>query len=314
MLRKGCEHLPLTSICVVAPSPESRTGGSSAVLAGAGSRLLIYTDVAGEEHCSSVNVFDGWSIHGIDRAFSSYRDVVTLYGHKEVAVVQTRELLGRTTEALPASLRVFSGLDDLVLDCKVVSGQDDGEDGSGADAGTPLPPPVILAIGYAHNMVDVCVVDDSGRLTRRSRTVSPMTCLLFSMRLLPLAASLVVASGTAYGDIIMWSVDDDDTTRNDSESEGKAGGGWRECARPTMTNRGLMRGHEGVVTRVAFQTLAGGDGGGEAACFLASASDDRSMRLWDVTRQVSEAWRDGQQQLQTNTLTESSTSSSSPPP
>jgi WD repeat-containing protein 6 len=105
--------------------------------------------------------------------------------------------------------------------------------------------------------------------TKLERVVSGSNCILYSAHIKWLSASTcLIASGTAFGDIIIWSVTiADDSTRLFAQSQ----------------THYTFSAHQGSIFGVQISSmLTLPDYDGERR-ILASCSDDRNVKLWDIT-------------------------------
>ncbi|CAN0496310.1 unnamed protein product, partial [Ectocarpus sp. 8 AP-2014] len=116
-------------------------------------------------------------------------------------------------------------------------------------------------------------------------------CLLYHARLWGRAlGELRVAAGTAFNQVLVWSPGQannlvlEGVRRKGGEGYGTVGQGDGkpgdpEEVPPCLPRGGVdvlrLKGHEGVIFRVAWS---------EDGMRLASASDDRTVRVWDVER------------------------------
>lgn len=162
-------------------------------------QLSAYLNVGLEDRLSSshsicqVNLFNTQTIHGIKLTKSKTPKVI-VFGGKAVCIALIQEIhltgFGRRQIITEA---IMENLDDLVLDCTMIND--------------------MLLIGYAHNFIDVMISDlQSGRLRRTCRVQCPEISALFSLSIVanfhPIGdvddAKVLVASGTAFGKIILW--------------------------------------------------------------------------------------------------------------
>ncbi|MBN3287316.1 WDR6 protein, partial [Polyodon spathula] len=143
-----------------------------------------------------------------------------------------------------ADLSSISELQDWVWD--VCWLQD--REGSGSGVG-------MLAVALAHNVV-VLLDPVSGRALREVRCEE--TCILYSALLVGCSwARLALISGTVFNQLVLWRPGNWGPRNEDGLARA-------ECR---------VAGHQGVIFGLAYQPHKG---------LLASASDDRSVRLWEV--------------------------------
>lgn len=126
-----------------------------------------------------------------------------------------------------------------------------------------------LALVTAHNSLAVAVL--SKPLRPRLRSVVPgSNCILYAAHVTWLSASTcLIASGTAFGDVIVWSC----------SLEGK------ECDMLSCHQTHYsFSAHEGSVfgVRISSTSVASALGGRKHV--LASCSDDRTIRIWDISK------------------------------
>lgn len=156
--------------------------------------------------------------------------------------------------------KLFGNLDDRVLDAGIV------------DVGGSS----VLIIGFAHNFLDVVDLTHGSVLSRVHAPTS--SCMLFSMSLACHRTAVVagedescvvvpVASGTAMGCVELWECHLNNGDGNCATSTVTA------VATDTSNKEAFLKGHEGVIFRMRWST---------DRRQLASVSDDRSVRLWDV--------------------------------
>ena len=126
-------------------------------------------------------------------------------------------------------------LDDLILDCILINNT--------------------LIIGHAHNFIDVYHTSSpTNKWERSNRIQHPSKCVLFSMLITQQTNNtLQIYSGTAFGEIFIWSLD---------------------ISNGTFQSLHTFKDHKGVIFRMSISTNHS---------TLASVSDDRSVRLWNLT-------------------------------
>ena len=126
-------------------------------------------------------------------------------------------------------------LDDLILDCMLINST--------------------LIIGHAHNFIDIYHVTPlTNKWERSYRVQHHSKCVLFSMLITQQTNNtLQIYSGTAFGEIFVWSLD---------------------ISTGTLQPLHTFKDHKGVIFRMSISTNHS---------TLASVSDDRSVRLWNLT-------------------------------
>jgi WD40 repeat protein len=224
------------------------------LLAGEGTHLAAYS-IDRRELLGAARIFRSHAIHNIlTRETTGH---ILVYGGSHVAFV--------TLSQSPEGLVKF-----------VVVAQQDIGDWIFDAAFSPTPAHGALAqvaLITAHNAFIRCTLqscqDDSDSASISTEIlVSGSNCILYCAHISWLSASsCLIASGTAFGDIIFWSISFDSSTRQD----------------PTTKNHYIYQAHEGSVFGVKFsRPISQGTLGGPSRV-LASCSDDRTVRLWDIS-------------------------------
>lgn len=164
-------------------------------------QLSAYMNVGLLDECSSaenpnpLNLFHTQTIHGI-KLVKSKTPRVIIFGGKAVciAIIQEMQLTEKHIDQHQiVSEILMENLDDLVLDCTMINDT--------------------LLIGYAHNFLDVMINDlQSNKLKRSYRVQCAEISALFSLSIVDNFSTVgdgeeskvLVASGTAFGKIILW--------------------------------------------------------------------------------------------------------------
>lgn len=118
----------------------------------------------------------------------------------------------------------------------------------------------------AHNDVIAFDATDGSRLLQFGEEISPSRPILYSATVQFLSAgTLLVAGGTVFGEIIVWGC------QLPSVGSGPGSGKAQTYF--------VLEGHEGSIFGVEISPPLGSDG----RRVLASCSDDRTIRLWDIS-------------------------------
>lgn len=131
------------------------------------------------------------------------------------------------------------------------------------------------ALVTAHNALIKCTLEPSqgaeGTINISIETVVPgSNCILYCAHISWLSASrCLVASGTAFGDIILWSCPFSQEERKD--------------ANVNVKTHYIFQAHEGSVFDVQISTPLQEHTLGGPHQVLASCSDDRTIRMWDIS-------------------------------
>lgn len=127
----------------------------------------------------------------------------------------------------------------------------------------------------AHNAVfGISVVEDTSSTYEKAihvrQLVVGVKSILYSAQIIPIAPShLVVAAGTVFGEIIVWSC----FVR---ESQGSA-------ASAVGSIHHFFTGHEGSIFDVEISPAIANLHGDRPGRLMASCSDDRTVKIWDVS-------------------------------
>lgn len=228
---------------------------------GLGNQVHIYAASDREKALIQKPIFPpDVTIHGFSEAFD---DRVAVYGGRIVAVVRIDLQPGCVADATVEQLREF---DDWVWSLLFIDGP------------TPL-----IAVAGGHSKTWVCSASDLRESVRIDGEEEELTwcALLFTRD--AARRTLHAVSGSSFGDLLFSWVIDITSLTPDARAEPSDAAPPRlylssfECV-PRCTHR--MRAHDGPVMRVALS-----DDGSR----LASASVDRSVRVWRATSRSCEA-------------------------
>ncbi|KAF4504281.1 hypothetical protein G6O67_008449 [Ophiocordyceps sinensis] len=255
-LQRQLSQVPITALALSA-APEGTD--HVFVLAGEGARLLVYraeagtTTEMGEKHepLWSVAVFQGQDqdqpIHGLQVWQRDGRARVLVWGASSVAVV---DMDGADDGREPRLLGAATAPDWIYH-----------------GAISPWDPDRAALVTAHNDIIPLMCASASARLELGTPVTSPSRPMLYSAQLAWLSPScILVAAGTVFGDIVVW--------RCHLPAAAAA------AAAHAMLCR--LSGHEGSVYGVDISpvlTLTDGT----TMRLLASCSDDRTIRIWDVS-------------------------------
>jgi WD40 repeat protein len=211
--------------------------------------VVFSTDAEINEH--SFAIFDSHSIHGI----RIYGDTVLVYGNRSLAMYKI--VCSAQKYELHYKFTLEHYFDDYILDVSLIADNDN----------------VIqyILVGFAHNFIDIYsynqLIESPTRPTPLSRIQCPEnSCVLFSlsfslsqftMHTNDGNVCISIASGTAFGKIVLWQIflDVVDITK----------------AKANINH--YLVDHEGVVFNIRWSS---------DCTRIASVSDDRTVRVFDT--------------------------------
>ncbi|KAK1755047.1 WD40-repeat-containing domain protein [Echria macrotheca] len=221
------------------------------LLAGEDAWLKVF-DVDSNRLLSQLRIFHSQSIHGIHIPSSEYvtkeTSHILIWGGHSVAVLSVQSLQDLIEERAPAPPQELRA-PDWIYDGIIYSS-------SGMTIG---------ALITAHNEIVPVLAGPDGQTFSFGELTSPSRPILYSANLCLVSPDKVlVAAGTVFGEIIVWKyyLDNDINTR------------WEVLF--------VFTGHEGSIFGVSISPELELSPGVKVR-LLASCSDDRTIRIWDVT-------------------------------
>ncbi|KAH7058708.1 WD domain-containing protein [Macrophomina phaseolina] len=262
-LHHACTRTPVTALAYTARY----------ICAAEGPFLRVFLKI--DSRCVlTEKVFENQSVHGLVVIDDSQPDCLTLiaYGGRLVRCLRLAHDEVARTFALDRG--PAARVSDWVLDLAHPYDELDHPPSSSALASDPHATTTVAVT--AHNqIVRLCCTSTSPSTctpTVPLLTVSDLTvssrCILYSAHLSWLSPTKVlVASGTAFGEILVWSCDFSDRTQ------------------PRSSVHHFFTGHEGSIFGVQISPKFNptDDYGGSHHQLLASCSDDRTVRIWDIS-------------------------------
>ncbi|PKS08211.1 hypothetical protein jhhlp_005153 [Lomentospora prolificans] len=237
---------PITALAFLTPDPSPATPPRAYLLVAEDTQLKIY-DVERKRLCRQFIVFAEQSIHGIHVASRS----ILIWGSRSVTVC--------SVAAIESALGAGSDVPLTFVEAEASDWIYDG-------AISPIDPNSAVLVTAHNDVVPISWTDPAmGRpAISFGEAASPSRPILYAAHAKWLSADCVlVAAGTAFGEILVW------TCRN-----GEAG-------RTSEVLHALV-GHEGSIFGVHISDeIALPDG--QSLRLLASCSDDRTIRVWDIS-------------------------------
>ena len=224
------------------------------LLAGEGTHLVAYSSDR-REHLGSARIFRSQAVHKILTNETTRQ--IFVYGGSHVAFVTFKQAAEGLVEfAVVAQQDVADWIFDAAF-------SPPPENGAFAQ----------VALITAHNALIRCTLqscrNDASTASISTETlVSGSNCILYCAHISWLSAfSCLIASGTAFGDIVLWSTSFGSDTRQDT----------------SIRTHYIYQAHEGSVFGVQISPPISQEALGGPHRVLASCSDDRTVRLWDIS-------------------------------
>ncbi|KAM3415545.1 putative WD repeat-containing protein [Cercospora zeina] len=219
------------------------------VLAASGGSLLVYL-AADQTLLQSIPVFEAQAIHGIVTPDPAGDGLVVVWGGQLLRALRLRTDQHRSR--LSYETGQIARANDWILDA------------------TSCPQDAYrVAIVTAHNSLSIASAHPTSMTLELREAVLGSNCILYCAQVTWLSpSSCLIASGTAFGDIVVWSCH---IPAQEIQLQAK------------HEIHYSFQAHDGSVFGV--QVSPGGltDAPGEPQRILASCSDDRSIRLWDIS-------------------------------
>ena len=215
------------------------------IVAASGPNLLVYpitSEALVEAQTSGAVVLPVLDSHSITSIKHISDGLLLILGNKMLTVFQL-DAINITQSHV---VEHFSQLSDLVLDAQMIETYDF----------SPL-----LVIGYAQNYIELYLMKEH-RLVNTIKC--PVVCVLFSMTIAPLSDAdnkrITIASGTAMGQIILWSATLDISN-------------LKRETQPQVVH--TVSGHRGVIWKLRWS---------KRMDRIVSVSDDRTVRVWNALK------------------------------
>lgn len=253
-----------------------RVESKSLLLSGQGPFIRAYDHGARRLLCSK-RVFGTQAVHGITSRQLSEHSTETLlliWGRRSVSVVQVR--IGDNENSQDDfHLTIHDVIpetetEDWILDACFMSPRVDGRsDSSVIEAVLVTAHNVVL---YLHALLDL--TSNLATCASIYRLAAGPRSVLYSAHIIWQDSNTpgLVAAGTVYGEILYWSFRSDDATRFGVSRQPGAG-----------VLHHTFKGHEGSVFGVRISEEVIDEHSGLPKRILASCSDDRTIRIWDIS-------------------------------
>ncbi|KAF6820685.1 WD repeat domain-containing protein [Colletotrichum sojae] len=250
LLRRDHQLTPVTALCFLTAAARQDDGEPGTyLLVGEDTNLNVYNEE--NRLCCRFQVFRAQSIHGISVGGCRQKQNVLLWGNQAVTVLPVSFIEKRLTGDESLHELVEAKAPDWIYD-GAISPEDPGRG----------------VVVTAHNEVVEFSFAEDGKTLDFGRVVSPSRPILYSANLAWISGtSLLVAGGTVFGEILLWKC-------HFSEQ--------RDDKRPWCEVLFVFSGHEGSIFGVDISPEID-LGNGKKARLLASCSDDRTIRIWDIS-------------------------------
>lgn len=273
-LQREHVHCPITALELFRPSSSSSSpnGGPLYALSGEDTHLRIY-DAQTQRLCASVRVFSAQPIHGMSLGGAAGAEALLVWGGASVTALSRAHV----EDLITAAAADGGAEDDVAVPLQVVQAPDWIYHG----AMSPSRPDK-GAIVTAHNEVIPLHIATSrtGEVSLRLGRLRapPSRPILYSAQVRSVGGDgdeVLVAAGTVFGEIIVWrccfGAGDDDDDADNADADG-------------VEVLFVFTGHEGSIFGVDISPeLVVHPESGRPVRLLASCSDDRTVRVWDIS-------------------------------
>lgn len=220
------------------------------ILSGEGPLLKAYR-LPSKTLLTTTSVFPSQAIHGVIITHRGDSTFALIWGGQCIRAVK---LCNDGSEVQIILGEIREG-DDWILDAAISEASSEESSWS-------------AALVTAHNALSIATVGDNLSLDLRP-VVSGSNCILYCAQVTWLSASkCLIASGTAFGDVVVWTC-----SLPEDQSPNSA---------VTQTHY-TFSAHEGSVFGVRIASTGSGNTHEESTRLLASCSDDRTIRVWDIS-------------------------------
>ena len=250
--------VPVTAAAIV------NSGPKVLLLVGEGRQLKIF-DNASNRLLHSLQVLQGQSVHGIQCRWEAEHGhlICLVWGGRAIAILRLKlDTSGSCTVSLSKEFLAPDWISDTCFlhDSKLLN-----------DDGSSCPQAIFLT---SHNVLCSLIADtpsDSQALDRISckPIAAGPSSVLYSAHVVLTSGQVLVAAGTVFGEILIWSCD---LSAIHNASDVVASGGLLHT----------FRGHEGSVFGVTIAGTARTVDHGLSTYMVASCSDDRTIRIWNI--------------------------------
>ncbi|EPE35529.1 WD40 repeat-like protein [Glarea lozoyensis ATCC 20868] len=229
--------------------------GETLLLAGEGSFLKVFHSKS-SDCLSQIELFQEQAIHGVCVNQSAVRDdeaQVIVWGGRSLVLLSRKDIIDILDQSFISNASRSIIIPDWIFDVAASSHEKSS-----------------CLLVTAHN--DLFKAEATGRTVSYKHLPSPSESILYSAHVIwDTPSRILVAAGTVFGEIIVW-----DLTVTKL--------GHCDSARTLFT----FSGHEGSIFGVSFSPLLALSDN-KSTRLLASCSDDRTIRVWDLSENEEKA-------------------------
>ena len=241
------------------------------LLAGDGQFLKVF-DHQRRRLIRTERIFDSQAIHGIvchlSPQYAGTSGTLLIWGGRSICLVSVELGLDKNGDPL---VKVIQHMPEVLWDDRILDACFRPTNATGSASGSDTVEAILVT---AHNDLVWLRFDPEHARTRGNRELycvaSGPSSILYSAHLLwaDSGQRLLVAAGTVFGEVLLWSLDFDHSVS------------------PEVCLHYRCTGHEGSVFGVRISVVAQS---GAVKRILASCSDDRTIRIWNVSETSSSA-------------------------